>query len=75
MNRSLCYQLRLQGSGSFAVLIDMPRYRHGGIALNSESLASSSEMCVSLYRLGSNTKKKFEEAKILRSRNTPLTAL
>ena len=51
------------------------RYRHGGVALNSESLASSSEMCVSLYRLGSNTKKKFEEAKILRSRNTPLTAL
>ena len=30
---------------------------------------------MSLYRLGSNTKQKFEEAKRLRSRDTPLTAL
>ena len=51
------------------------RYRHGGFALSSENLTSSSEICASLYRLGSNTKKKFEEAKLLRSRDTPLTAL
>ena len=38
-------------------------------------MTSSSEICASLYRLGSNTKKKFEEAKLPRSRNTPLTAL
>ena len=49
--------------------------RHVGIAPSRESLASSSEICVSLYRLGSNARKQFEEAKDLRSRNTPLAAL
>ena len=51
------------------------RYRHAGIVPSSESLASPSEICVSLYRLGSNAKTKFEEARLLRSRNTPWTAL
>ena len=51
------------------------RYRHAGIAPSSESITSSSGVCVSLHRLGSNTKKKFEEAKLLRSRNISLTAL
>ena len=51
------------------------RYRYGGSAPHSDKLTSSADIFESLYRLGSNTKKKFEEAKLLRSRNTPLMAL
>ena len=51
------------------------RYRHVGTAPCSASVASSSEICVSLYRIGPNTRQKFEEARRLRSRHTPLTAL
>ena len=51
------------------------RYRHVGAAPCSANVASSSEICVSLCRLGSNTNQKFEEAKRLRCRDTPLAAL
>ena len=51
------------------------RYRYIGSAPHSDNLTSSADVFESLYRLGSNTKRKFEEAKLLRSRNTSLTAL
>ena len=51
------------------------RYRHHGSAPHSDKLTSSADIFESLYRLGSNTKRKFEKAKLLRSRNTSLTAL
>ena len=54
------------------------RYRYCGSAPHSDKLTSSADIFESLYplyRLGSNTKRKFEEAKLLRSRNTSLTAL
>ena len=54
------------------------RHRYCGSAPHSDKLTSSADIFESLYplyRLGSNTKRKFEEAKLLRSRNTSLTAL
>ena len=51
------------------------RYRYGGSVPHSDKLTGSSDIFESLYRLGSNTRNKFEDAKLLRSRNTPLTAL
>ena len=51
------------------------RYRYCGSAPHSDKLTSSADIFESLYRLGPNTKRKFEEAKLLRSRNTSLTAL
>ena len=51
------------------------RYRHGGSAPHNDKLTNSADIFESLYRLGSNTKRKFEEAKLLRSRKSSLTAL
>ena len=46
------------------------KYRYGGSGAHSDELTSSADIFESLYRLGSNTRNKFEEAKLLRSRNT-----
>ena len=51
------------------------RYRYCGSAPRSDKLTSSADIFESLYRFGSNTQRQFEEAKLLRSRNTSLTAL
>ena len=51
------------------------RYRHVAVAVNQHTLADSTEVCRSLYRLGSNTRQKFEESKLLRSNRVPLAAL
>ena len=51
------------------------RYRHVAVAFNQHTIADSTEVCRSLYRLGSNTCQKFEESKLLRSSKVPLAAL
>ena len=50
------------------------RCRHVAVAVNQRTIADSAEVCLSLYRLGSNTRQKFEESKLLRSNKVPLAA-
>ena len=51
------------------------RYRHVAVASQQHTIADPTAVCLSLYRLGSNTCQKFEESKLLRSNKVSLAAL